>query len=411
MSRTYFHALDKICQPIHTGDYQPSLRPMRDLLTAIGSPHQRLKAVVVTGSTGKGTACHQLAQLLQASGRRVGLYTSPHLHSFRERFAINGQMISRDAFVAAANTVTDAAHRLPQHRYSTFEQATALALWWFDHQAVDMVVLEVGIGGRWDAVNVVDNVLALFTPIEMEHAAMLGGTLESIAAHKAGIIQPAGHAITVEQSAAVMQVLRQESTVKNAELEIVVGDTLVQAAWRNLHQRGLVTGDIPPVSFIPLPGRLERIEIGSQQLLIDGGHTPAGAVRLRHEIERIVGPKQPVRLIVGMLNDKNASAYLSMFDTPRFHIVLTQAPGHRAASPEAILARVQVHNATITIEQDLSKSVTPNGTEALTAVAGSLRMAAFAREVYGLLSPEMLAEAQATRAIFEGERYLGRLRD
>ena len=179
---------------------------MFPLLEAIGNPHKRLSAIVVAGSTGKGTTCHQIAQLLHAPGSKVGLYTSPHLHSFRERFVINNQIISQEAFIEAANVVIISASKLPHH-YSTFEQATALALWWFDQQQTDIVVLEIGLGGRWDAVNVVNNILALFTPIELEHAAMLGSTLESIAGYKAGIIKPDGEAITVTQPEMVMKVL------------------------------------------------------------------------------------------------------------------------------------------------------------------------------------------------------------
>src|SRR6185503_972995 len=195
------------------------------------------RSVVVTGSTGKGTTCLRLAELLSIAGLNVGLYTSPHLHLFRERFAVlvssdgsrrlnidlqnrSCRLITQSEFVEIAQIVFTAQQKL-DHRYSTFESATAIALLWFAKQQVEIAVLEIGIGGRFDAVNAVTNVLAVFTPIEAEHISMLGGSLESVAWHKAGIIQPNGQAISVPQVPEVMAVLEREAYEKGAALQIV----------------------------------------------------------------------------------------------------------------------------------------------------------------------------------------------
>jgi dihydrofolate synthase/folylpolyglutamate synthase len=417
----YLEALNRICQPVRRGDYPASLRPMHDLMAVLGSPQRDLRAVVVTGSTGKGTTCYQIARLLRGSGLNVGLYTSPHLHSFRERFIFNDQIICEADFVAGVDAVAQAAHRLG-HTYSTFEQATALALWWFARQKPDVVVLEIGLGGRWDAVNVVDNALAVFTRIESEHAAMLGGSLKSVAWHKAGIIKPGGQAVTVKQAAEVFMILRAEARLKLARLHLTGGRNLPHdktdgllplAAWQNLLERGIIPRRAfqNDLRFETLPGRLEQIALDGHRVLIDGGHTPEAARYLLAEITRLAGMTSPVRLIVGLLEDKDARAWLETFDSPRFQIVLTRAPGHRAASPEMLLARYPFCYAMVEIVPDLNTALEQAHTapESLVVVAGSLRTAAIARETYGLLPVAALDEARATRSLFDGTAYLSKL--
>lgn len=417
----YLETLNRLCQPVRRSDYPATLQPMYDLMAALGNPHKQLRAVVVTGSTGKGTTCYQIARLLRAAGLNVGLYTSPHLHSFRERFVFNDQIISEAAFVAGAEAVAAAAHRVG-HTFSTFEQATALALWWFSQQKPDVVVLEIGLGGRWDAVNVVDNMLAVFTRIETEHAAMLGGSLRSVAWHKAGIIKPGGHAVTVKQDTEVFMILRAEARFQHARLHLTGGCNLPHekaeallplAAWQNLLERGMIPRRTfqHDIEFGTLPGRLEKISVSGRKVLIDGGHTPEAARYLHSEITRLTGMIEPVRLVIGLLNDKDAHAYLQVFDSPRYHLVLTRAPGHRAASPKDLYLKNPFRYAMVEIEPDLNRALDQAQTaaEALVVVAGSLRTAAIAREAYGLLSAEALEEARATRALFDGAGYLAKL--
>ena len=417
---TYLDALRALAQPIRAAAMPRSLAPMRRLLAELGDPQTRFQSVVVTGSVSKGTTCHQIAQLLYPPLRRmergrggaVGLFTSPHLHSFRERLVVSGERISQAEFVEAANAVLEAAARL-NFAYSTFELATALVLWWFARRGVNIAVLEVGIGGRWDAVNAVENGLAVFTPIEREHVAMLGGSLQTIAWNKAGIIQANGHALSVPQDSAVEAILRDEAALKQATFSVVAGDQLAHAACNSLMQRSLIPqrsldADQP---LIHLPGRLETITLNGRTVLIDGGHTPASARRLHNEIDRLAGMIKPIRLIVGMLRDKSARDFLAVFDAPHFRITLTTAPVHRALSPDELEAQAKLHTATVEIIPDLNAALahvysTP---ESLVVVAGSLRIAAAAREAFGLLTPDALAEARATRAIFEGDDYRAKL--
>ncbi len=403
-------ALQAICQPIRATDLPHSLDHMHSLLDALGSPQQAFPSVVVAGSVGKGTTCHQIAALLN-NNLKVGLYTSPHIHRFRERFAINGELISKSNFIRGVEVVQQAVIKLGS-QYSMFEMATALALWWFRQQAVDIAVLEIGIGGRYDAVNVVANKLAVILPIEHEHTAMLGGTLVSVATHKAGIIQPQGYAIAAPQTPEVADVLQHEAAKQQAEITFKPVGTLALAACANLMQRRIVPifplPEIPPV--VHLPGRMEKIRFVNKTLLIDGAHTPSSARHLRAVIDRMSSGK-PVRMIVGMLRDKSAKAFLTSFDDSQFHITLTQPSNHRALSPQALQHSASLELAQITIQPDLKTGIDQalQASEQLIVITGSLRMAGLTRETLGLLDAAELEEAQLTRTIFEGADYLKRL--
>lgn len=409
MINAYFSALDTLVQPIRADNWEQTLDPMHRLLDALDNPQQHYRSIVVTGSTGKGTTCLRIAQALAVSGLRVGLYTSPHLHLFRERFAILDksseaftQMITRSEFITAAQPTLDAIHSL-DHRYSTFEGATAMALHWFAQQKIDAAVLEVGIGGRFDAVNAVANDLAVFTPIEAEHIAMLGGSLESVAWHKAGVIQSGGKAISVAQTPEVWAILEREAGKKGASLNV----------YNDLRD-GIGRGgfEIRPYKMAAeqtsLPGRLERITVSDRRVIIDGGHTAAAARHLRE----FIGNVPSLRLIIGMLRDKDVAAYVSAFDTPNVHIVYTRAPAERAIPPQDLLTRYHPSQASVSLQPSLDKALVEiaQADEAVIVVAGSLRMAAAAREAFGLLSPDDLEEARRTRAIFDGADYQTKLR-
>jgi len=403
----YLNALSSLIQPIRTTDFPRPLEPMHRLLAALDHPEQAFDSIVVAGSVGKGTACLRLASALHQTGLKVGLYTGPHLHSFRERFMVDSTPITYDSFIRGVAAVQQAEQNLSD-TYSTFERATALALWWFREQGVQQAVLEIGIGGRLDAVNAVANRLAVLMPIEMEHAAMLGGSLAYIASHKAGIIQSNGLALSVEQVPEVATVIRAEAQAKQASLKFVPVNDLVKTALEYVGVPFSASNSLLPVQ---LPGRLEVIERGSQSIVIDGAHTARSAERLRSFVDERFGNSVPIRVIAGILRDKSPSAVLSPLDDPRFRIILTTAPGHRAVPAEELQSSAKLSHASVEAIPSLESALASiaSAPEPVQMVMGSLRMAAVARESLGLLSPEELAEAQATRALFEGESYMGRL--
>ena len=315
-------------------------------------------------------------------------------------------LISQTEFVEVTRAVLDA-EKTFDHRYSTFETATAAALLWFAQREIDFAVLEVGIGGRFDAVNAVENTLAVFTPIEAEHVAMLGGSLESVAWHKAGIIQPGGMAISVPQQPQVLAVLEREAQAKGAELKVVDVIESGYFALPNLQAEADPSDLFGKGGQETLPGRLERLTIAGCSVIVDGGHTPNAARHLR----RAVGDPSSLRLIVGMLRDKDVAAYLSAFDAPNVHIVYTRAPGDRALTPDDLLAQYRPSQASFSLEPSLDQALKQvySASEALIVIAGSLRMAAAAREAYDLLTAEELEEARLTRAIFEGTEYQAKI--
>ncbi len=162
------------------------LESMNSFLGKVGHPHQRLSFVHVAGTNGKGSVSSTLLTLLAAAGYRVGLYTSPHLSSVRERFRINDTYISEDDFASISGRIRDV---LGDGQITYFEFTTALALLWFEQQEVDLAILEVGLGGRLDATNVVSPLVSVITNVSMDHEMHLGDSLEAIAREKAGVIK------------------------------------------------------------------------------------------------------------------------------------------------------------------------------------------------------------------------------
>lgn len=168
--------------------YKPGLQTMHALMDALGQPHLRFPAIHVAGTNGKGSTSHLLAACLQAAGLRVGLYTSPHLVDFSERIRINGKPIPRSAVIRFVEQVEPLIHQgdiVP----SFFEAATAMAFTYFAEAQVDIAVIEVGLGGRLDATNILTPILSVITNIGLDHTDLLGSTLAEIAAEKAGIIK------------------------------------------------------------------------------------------------------------------------------------------------------------------------------------------------------------------------------
>ena len=195
------------------------LERIRAVLQALGRPQDRLRFVHVAGTNGKGSTCAMIESALRASGLRTGLFTSPHLAEPTERIRIDGAPISADRFAAAFDRVHAA--NAPDNHTTYFETVTAMALLVFAEERVDMVVLEVGLGGRLDATNVVSPDLSVITPVDFDHEAFLGKSLDSIAAEKAGILKPGVPAVFARQRPEAARVLDRRA----AELSIPVART------------------------------------------------------------------------------------------------------------------------------------------------------------------------------------------
>ena len=187
------------------------LEQIRSLVALLGHPDRAYPSLIVAGTNGKGSVAAMVERGLRAAGLRTGRYTSPHLVDLEERFAIDGRPISRDQFDRVARRVRDAVSQLASPP-SFFEATTALALEVFRDERVDVAVLEVGLGGRLDATNVVDAVAAAITAIDFDHEQYLGSTIQEIAAEKAGVIKPKSLVVLGANPAAVQEVVRRPRT-------------------------------------------------------------------------------------------------------------------------------------------------------------------------------------------------------
>ncbi|MDQ7028717.1 MAG: folylpolyglutamate synthase/dihydrofolate synthase family protein [Ardenticatenia bacterium] len=199
------------------------LERMRALLARLGTPQDAVPAIHIAGSKGKGSTAAMVEIVLRAAGHRTGLFTSPHLHTPRERIRVAGHMISRETFVALVNRLRPVAESL--HGVTTFEFLTAMAFVHFAEANVDVAVIEVGLGGRLDATNLISRPLVtIITPLSLEHTAVLGTTLAKIAAEKAGIIKPGVPLVSAPQAPDALNVLVQVAERRGAPATLV-GDT------------------------------------------------------------------------------------------------------------------------------------------------------------------------------------------
>ncbi|MDX2077890.1 MAG: Mur ligase family protein [bacterium] len=314
----------------HTRDLNPS----RKLLMATGLLESRREYAVVTGSKGKGSVTAITAKLLQSLGHTVGMVTSPHLTTYRQRFRVNGRMISEEDLVRIINELAphiDAVNAsLEDGRYLSPQGIfLAVALKWFDEQDVTVAMIEVGRGGRYDDNSLVNNRLSLFTPIILEHTRYLGKTLDRIAWHKAGIIKPHGIAYSLPQAPIVMDVLRREADAVEARFEWLansdMGEYLGHATGDKVGMR-VEMGRYGEVT-IPMLGRYE-IENASLAVWAAGNMhgrlkteikhgSPDYVERIRYGLEHVFWPGRcqklqdsPAVFIDGAINPLSAKSFV-----------------------------------------------------------------------------------------------------
>jgi dihydrofolate synthase/folylpolyglutamate synthase len=223
---------EKIGMPHDPAFYD--LRRVDELLSILGDPHRKAVSVHITGTNGKGSVAIMVASALTASGYGTGLYTSPHLHSWRERIRVDGELISEAGLaqlVADLKPHVEAVNRRANYgQLTTFEFLTAMAFAYFGQKGVKFQVLEVGMGGRFDATSVITPLVAILTPIGLDHTDVLGDTVAEIAAEKCGIIKPGSTVVISPQTPEAAQVIRQTCAERGAEL-ITVGKDV---SWRGL---------------------------------------------------------------------------------------------------------------------------------------------------------------------------------
>ncbi len=216
--------------------YKRDLHNTIALCEFLGNPHHRIKTIHIAGTNGKGSTSHMLASILQSAGYKTGLYTSPHLKDFRERFRINGEMISEDFVIGFTERITPAINAIEP---SFFEITVAMAFDWFAAEQVDIAVIETGLGGRLDSTNVISPELSVITNIGYDHMNLLGDTLEKIAFEKAGIIKPGIPVVVGETNAETKPVFEKVAAEKG--IPLLFADHLRYAAdWQYQHHQLVV---------------------------------------------------------------------------------------------------------------------------------------------------------------------------
>jgi len=402
------------------------LNRMQALMAALGNPEQSYQTIHVAGTKGKGSVSAFCASALQEAGYITGLYTSPHLRDFEERIQINGKPILRDELVNLTNKIKPYVAGIP--RLTTFEISTALAFWHFARQGVEIAVIEVGLGGRLDATNVITPQISVITSISRDHTYVLGDTLSEIATEKGGIIKPGIPVVLApqreeprnklseiasERSCPLVQVGRDyKFSIKERSLEgqvvslwntvdvnkapivfelSMLGDHQAENAatayvtLQVLRERGLDirAGAIRQgLANTFWPGRFEILQ-RDPAVIIDSAHNAYSARVLQNTLDQYF-PDKPIVLIVGFSADKDISGMLRAWLPRAEHIITTQS-GHPRAMPPEELAEVvrSLTEIPVSAQKDaksaLQSALEVAGDKDLIVTAGSVFMAASIR--------------------------------
>ncbi len=382
--------LNSMVPELYTSNGQPrrkfSLDEIRILLSALGNPHRRFRSVLIAGTNGKGSTAATLASILRVSGLRTGLYTSPHLARANERIRLDRSDITDDDFAATYFRVHDAAQQLvldgqlPQLP-SYFEILTAQAFVYFAGKRVDIAVLEVGMGGRLDATNIVDPLLSIITDISLDHTEWLGSTIAAITREKAGILRPRGTMITLSQHPDANQVLGEVATELrvrgvNAASYLPPANVNADGAYCIRALNGMVRVDSPlygahqqrnvalaiaaavelatnhgftvtpraiaeGIRKTQWPARLEQLTENRVEWILDVAHNPAGAWALRSGLNGRLDEEHPRTLIFSCLRDKPV-AEMAQILFPLFdQVIIPPIHTSRAATLADLLAAAE----------------------------------------------------------------------
>jgi len=447
--RAYYEALDylysfvdySLTRNLRNAPEKFDLGRMEALLTALGAPHRAYPVVHIAGTKGKGSVAAMTAAALQAAGYRVGLYTSPHLQDFAERIQVDRQPISHGDLAAVVAQLKPHVERIP--RLTTFELTTASAFLYFAWQKVDVAVVEVGLGGRLDATNVVLPEVSVITSISYDHTAILGHTLAAIAREKAGIIKPGVPVVMAPQAdearETILRIARQrhapvievgrdchyaplargldgqtvlvwpeqdregvEAFIQSggiAEWEPVrlhipllgphqvVNAATAYAALQVLRRRGLALDDQTIREGMARTRWPARFEVFQRHppVVVDGAHNAAAARQVRLTVDEYF-PQWPVVLVFGASEDKDIAGMLAELLPRAREVILTQSVHPRAADPDSLLEMVRPYGkpawVVASVPESLETALRRSAGEAVVLVTGSLFVAAAARTAW-----------------------------
>jgi len=405
MTFNYDEAVQRLLWLGHEGRaLKWDLNNIRAILERLGRPEQTFRSLHIAGTNGKGSVAAMLDSILRLAGYRTGLYTSPHLVRINERLRVNGADIADDDFAAAFNAVEReieallASGTLPAHP-SYFECLTTMAFWYFRQAGVELAVLEVGLGGRLDATNVVTPLVAVITQIDFDHERYLGYSLQEIAGEKASIIKPSVPVVSAAANPIAQAVIRGRAAVMDAPLVEI--DTAYRVEDLRAHDAGryefvavaedgfrlrlapalrgrfqvrnaitalaaarLLAAQGCPVpgeciaegiARVEWPGRLERVA-RNPDIFLDGAHNPAAAWELaRFWEEHFSG--RTIHLIYGTMRDKAVGEIAELLFPRVATVVVTQADSPRAASAETLAKVAHTLKAEVVVEPEAKRAL------------------------------------------------------
>ena len=418
----YKEALDYIHSVERFGS-RPGLSRVKELLEKLGNPQKGMKFVHIAGTNGKGSCAAMCASVLKTAGYRTGLFTSPYIFHFNERMQINGREIDNEALAKIIEKVKPVAETMEDHP-TEFELITAAALLWYREENCDVVVLEVGLGGRFDATNVIDfPEVAIIMNIGLDHMNVLGDDVEKIAFEKSGIIKPECDVVLYQQEKNVTELIRRRCEEENARLHIAdfsaiepEFDSLMGQSFRYqdeiyalpllgshqlknaavvleavevLRARGwkLEQSDVEHgIYAVSWPGRFELIN-DEPAFIVDGGHNPQCAQSVRDNLLRYF-PGQRRVLLIGVLRDKDYNSLTDILDEAASEYVCI-SPNNPRALPAAELAEsLEKYGKNVTVCTSIADGVEAAmeraGNEGMVCAVGSLYSVGDIRDYFGM---------------------------
>lgn len=407
------------------------LEGIQAILEKLGNPQKKIPVIHVAGTNGKGSVASLIAGILQAAGLKVGLYTSPHLIHFRERFRVGGKNPDDARLFSLAKAVESVEN--PEEPATFFELTTAMAFLLFKEEKVDFAVMETGMGGRWDATNAAESEISVITTISLEHTEILGNTLKAIAGEKAGIIRKNIPVITGVREKEALKVIQKQTEKLSSSLKIIDEDFSIkeeengfftyQGKKRFLHLKPGLSGIHQAMNMALALAALESLSEKRKDLILsekiiqegvllqnwpartqilcekpmvilDGAHNEAGAKALAGFIKTL--DHAPKILVFGVLSDKNASKMLQDLAPLFSEIIFTKPESERSRNPEELPAFLPTEKMNSIVEKPeeafscAMKKCPENG---LLCIAGSLFLAGDALRFF---SPENLLSADET---------------
>jgi dihydrofolate synthase/folylpolyglutamate synthase len=324
------------------------LENSRSLFAALEGGLRKSRIFHVAGTNGKGSVCAMIDSICRAAGKRTGLFTSPHLVTFRERIQVNGEMIPKSVVIDGLTNLRNAVVDWPTHP-TFFEITTALALQYFVEQKCDVIVLETGLGGRLDATNAVASNMSVITPIDMDHEQWLGSTLREIAGEKAGIIKNAVPVISSPQRPEAEDVIREHAKECGAPLQFVsVPYEDSPISLRGSYQKWNAAVAVAAVQRMGLDVSEEEIARGllsvdwparfqsfDDRTIIDGAHNPASAGVLTQTWQEVFGGEKAT-IIAATLSDKDTVGILKALEPIAARLILPRIRSERASDPQDV---------------------------------------------------------------------------